>query len=892
MPSTARRHDSLFLSVFPKKTFTTPTPESTPNIGTISSPGTTFGGFGGFVNEADETVIYTRAWSTATRFLALSPAHSDQPAPVNDDVVKAFTYLLQSDQTRRDLVTWYENEIGAHFRRFLLPELQTWQQPILLSKVDNVLRSTLDTLRRAKEHYTVRLEDLSSRLQHAGTENHGTLFKAQALRSFHTLVLHSLPRQSLQKSLAGVFYQNLKQSLQQSSNPDSCLKTGSCHCTLDLSHLPLKELHDVGLGGLIGERAFAHAMHKFLQGPAIERRCFQVDWTGHQTVFPKLRSWVLHQVIPQVERALADLKGNDKIEIASADAQQLVSIAVNNIGHSRTNSLFDYVKTWPASTGAIQDIREYLNAGSQANKVHVCQSFSEQIQRRLLHAGASTSEILGLYVNVIHAFKALDGRGVLLEKVAAPIRGYLRARDDTVTIIAASFLADADPEGGHESSEVDRVCPDIAIEVSKTALGSTRESQMLNWGDMDWMPDPIDAGPDYRSSRSEDIIAQILGLFEQDEFITETTNVLAQHLLHGTDVNYIKETRLVELLKSRLDAAKLQAADVMLKDVRDSVALNKRINGPTTLASEAAAPAPKEIQAAIPEGGITLPSLYKPFETRIKRPQFMAAVKLVAIKRGDLYYPKRTRIPLAPTASASKQDAMQFKTLILSSQYWPQLRSDEFNVPQALQPIQTNFAHKFEAFGSQRRLHYRPALALVSVRMELEDRVVEEADVPAWRASVIDAFSDYDDDVGLTAAQLVEILRMEEKLVMDALNFWTSKTVLFQRSPGAYAVLESLDMDIAPVQQHLQPVEDMTSAVVSQDAMFRESVPVFETFIANMLRNQGAKEIGGMMGITSLLKMVLPSFTYGDEEVIWLLTEMERKDMVKRDNGEKWSIVT
>ena len=114
------------------------------------------------------------------------------------------------------------------------------------------------------------------------------------------------------------------------------------------------------------------------------------------------------------------------MKLTQTDIEQFVSMSISNLGRLRTLSLFDYVKSWPASKGAILDIWEYLNAGNQYDKAHVCQSFSDEIQRRLLHAGASTSEILSIYINVIHAFKLLDSRGVLLEKVAVPIRNYLR----------------------------------------------------------------------------------------------------------------------------------------------------------------------------------------------------------------------------------------------------------------------------------------------------------------------------------------------------------------------------------------------------------------------------------------------------------------------------------
>ena len=124
-------------------------------------------------------------------------------------------------------------------------------------------------------------------------------------------------------------------------------------------------------------------------------------------------------------------------------------------------------------------------------------AFTQQMTKRILHAGVLTSELLSMYINVIDSFKALDPRRVLLDKVAAPLRSYLRQREDTVRIIAASFLADVDEQGKvmHLSDEV---CDDLARELwlsgSKTT-GDNVDEKGLDWDDMGWIPDPMDAGP-------------------------------------------------------------------------------------------------------------------------------------------------------------------------------------------------------------------------------------------------------------------------------------------------------------------------------------------------------------------------------------------------------------
>lgn len=883
---------AVLSSVFPRPNFTLPTPESTPNIGSVASPDLVAGAFSN--NDVDASVIWNRAWSTVTRYLTLTPETQVERAAIKSTIAPAFDSILRSADGQTQLADWYYNEIVSHFRSFVLPYLQDWRREIPLSQADRVLEQTIGILRTAIQQYRARIDALGADLRDKDQRTRIEVFSSNVQRKYHALVQHSLPQRQVQNTLSYVFYSYLKGSLITTSDPGRCAEKGDCSCELDIVGLPLHELHEVGLGNSIGERAFAYALHQLLNGPAIERRCFQVDWVDRKSVVHRLKSWIERKVSPVVELAQEKLCGYAKP--AGGHTDELVPIATNNLRILRTSALFDYVKAWPASTGAILDIWECLH--TSVEKAHVCRNFSEQIETRLLHAGASTAEILSIYVNVIHTFKALDGRGVLLEKVAGPIRTYLRSRDDTVSIIAASFLAETDSEGNAVNIDGNRICPDIVMVVSSTTLGVHAEEESLRWDDMEWVPDPIDAGPHYQASKSEDVIAQILGLFDSEQFIKEITTELAQHLLHSTDANYVKETRLVELLKSRLDATKLQAAEVMLKDMRDSVALGKRINPSSQHGSSEGVPTPREIQAAIPAEGISTTALYGMFENRIKRPQFFAAVKLVANKRNDgLLYAKRTRRSSDSGEGSSKSKVTKFDAQILSSYFWPQLRSESFAMPDSLTHFQDAFEDKFEQMGSQRRLEWRPALTRATMRMEFEDRVVEETDVPGWRAAILDfytSYEEYDDDMGLSVDFLADSLRMDEGLVRDATTFWTNKSVLYQLRSNVYAVRERLDMDIGTASQVTrgQTQDDMVSAVKSQDAALRENAAMFETFIANMLRNSGAKAVTGPMGITNLLKMVLPTFTYGDEEVRWLLGELERKGVVRQsEGGDSWSVV-
>ncbi|KAK4611533.1 Anaphase-promoting complex subunit 2 [Fulvia fulva] len=885
----SQRHD-IFASVFPPKNHTTPTPVATPNIGTLASPGATFGGFNTSSNPADGAVKLSQAWSTTTRYLALktSASHPAKSLEQARDVRDALHYLLGSRDTRAQLHDWYLHEVGAHFRGLVAAELSFWQQPITLQEARQVLSNTVQIIQRAQDLCLRPLDDTL----HAANDVL-LAFAAEIKQGIHVLVLHCLPHQRLQKTLASYLFQTMKRSLQQGSNPERCTKAGRCYCQLGLDLSALHELHDVGLGGTVGQRAFAHAVHRILEGPAVERPCFQVSWTGKDTVIPSLRLWINEQFVPAVQRAVATLSGDPSTRLPH---QQFVSAAVSSFGRRRVEGLFNYVSMWPDSRGGVLDVREYLISTNSSDKAHLCSSFTEQIQRRLLHAGASTTEILSIYVSVINVFKLLDSRGVLLEKVAIPIRNYLRGREDTVTVIAASFLAEIDKDGEIHGQEPDKVCPDITLAIASSAVDA-EDDRLLNWDDMNWVPDPIDAGPNYKASKSDDIVAYVLGLFDPDDFIKALAGVFGDHLLHTHNTDLIKETRLVELLKSRLDATKLQQAEVMLKDMRDSNHLNRRVNP-----RRGRTGTKYDLQAALPEDGITMISLWEIFEGRMDKAEFMPNLRAVGKERNGLWFANRRKLPAddEPPSSAGSHD-IDFNAKVISSYFWPAAHELEFRVPTGVKTMMKTYEESFASISGQRTLAWKRALGTTDIALYFDDgRVIEEKGLEEWKASIIDAFAldrqgeadappvDYNDKEGLTIDELMDGLNLEEGYLVSGIQFWIGKQALYEKSKGRWAVLEHLDMAHSLIHEPPEPAED--PAVNLELAALKENAATYQNFIEGMLRNQGGKQIEGVMGITFMLGMVMTDFAYGDDEVRWLLEEMEARGVVTK-NGELWTVV-
>ena len=172
-------------------------------------------------------------------------------------------------------------------------------------------------------------------------------------------------------------------------------------------------------------------------------------------------------------------------------------------------------------------------------------------------------DILQFYISLIRAFSFLDPTGVLLDKVARPIRRYLREREDTIHIVVAGLLADPDDVSRNDSlNPANDVLLDLATELNRSAeyvgQGGDDDGDM-DWDDMNWEPDPIDAGPgmlqelwistplsltcplEFNKSLSSDVVGSLISLFDStDVFVKEIQNIIGERLLKKS-FNLLKE---------------------------------------------------------------------------------------------------------------------------------------------------------------------------------------------------------------------------------------------------------------------------------------------------------------------------------------------------------------
>ncbi|KAG2364217.1 hypothetical protein BDR07DRAFT_1355274 [Suillus spraguei] len=308
------------------------------------------------------------------------------------------------------------------------------------------------------------------------------------------------------------------------------------------------------------ETLIASIGYEFIES-YVEETCAR-KWS--EPMLPTLRTWMIDKIVPWMLYPFA--RGATNADEAKTMMQGVGSRfdfhMHKTLCNLRTKEIFDIIVDFPDSAGALQDLKECLARVDQ--RADLVQALRQANNKRLLHPGADTKDILTHYVSTIKCLRIIDPPGVLLFKVADPTRRYLRDRPDTIRCIVASLVGD----GESGDSLVDDNDP----------IQPLQQPEMENYSDPEWNPEPIDAGPDFRASKSSDVISTIVSIYDtKDLFIKELQVLLAQRLLAVKDGNFDRERRNVEILKIRFGEAALQVCEVMLRDMTDSRRIDQHV---------------------------------------------------------------------------------------------------------------------------------------------------------------------------------------------------------------------------------------------------------------------------------------------------------------------------
>jgi anaphase-promoting complex subunit 2 len=252
-----------------------------------------------------------------------------------------------------------------------------------------------------------------------------------------------------------------------------------------------------------------------------------------------LCEWIENRYAKLAVQVLSML--DTKIKVSWTDMEKFKEMSINRLANLRIHELFDIVVDWPRSSGALDDLRTAITTAQK--RLRLTDVFAHTLSDNLLHPGASTILILQTYISMIRSFHALDHSKVLLDRVAYALQLYLCSREDTVRIIIAGLLSDTEDCKGNPIEPAGDKLVELAhlLNDNSEKTGHRANDEELDWHDLDWIPDPVDAGPGYKRSKTSDVIGTLIGVLGSPEvFIKEFQNIIGENFLKH-DGNFEKE---------------------------------------------------------------------------------------------------------------------------------------------------------------------------------------------------------------------------------------------------------------------------------------------------------------------------------------------------------------
>ncbi|KAH7163253.1 hypothetical protein B0J13DRAFT_518488 [Dactylonectria estremocensis] len=769
------------------------------------------------LHQASDQVRWDRAWHVVTSRIQLPSsvaiedsfgtlAPESQELDVDGDFLDSLSLVLNPSRTLPqathidDILLWHTQQVRQHFVHHVMPLLSAC---VSQGRQAQVLLASVSTLEAAHRQYLYGLRLLA---QGFGDDASYTAAVAKFRRDLHAIVGNSMT-QGLADALRGVVHQLVRTiigsgrlcegDLASLDSEDSDRVSAARGELLGL----LESLQNVGLAGETFQVQFAEIMNatmaEFIQNSyaGVWQKTHPSSSTS-TLVSPGCLAHLSEWVENHYGRLAVEVFNSLGTQIAWSDIECWKDIAVGRLATLRIQELFDIALNWPESKGGLEDLR--LAVTTPQRRLQLTDTFSLALQKRLLHPGRSTLEILQTYISMIRTFHALDHSKVLLDRVVHALQLYLCQRDDAIRIVVIGLLANP---SGTESDEGKTKLVELALLLNAASQQQRREmdDEDLDWNDMTWVPDPIDAGVNYKRPKNEDVIGTLINaLGSQDIFIKEFQHIIAERLL-SNQATFLQETKVLGLLKKRFGETALQNCDVMMKDIQDSKRVDARLN--KTLACNS-----------------NLETENVTFHTKIL---------------SRLFWPSLPKDPFTvppPVAGVQSRYEQGFEELKSSRKLaW------------------------LDHLGSA-----TVKLDLEDRSIELECKTYEAAVIYAFQE---DGDSGDSDPQQRTFNEIWEKLMIDEDLLELALKFWVGKRILRNVSNQTYVVLERLDDgDAAQTEDTLNAhgAEDGVQAsprkAKNVDSQENERRTVYWQFIVGMLTNSApAMPLGQILMMMKML---------------------------------------
>ncbi|RCK57852.1 Anaphase-promoting complex subunit 2 [Candida viswanathii] len=329
--------------------------------------------------------------------------------------------------------------------------------------------------------------------------------------------------------------------------------------------------HTLSLSTGIWDKPLLGPLNSFIQDEIYPNFYIVISYTTSATLTDTMNNIYLYELVKIAHDELVSLRIK---EIYSMILNYPNSqIALSELHYCLLKNKFNH-QDYGISTNLLSYVTD-LSVNSQAiQRTNLVERFIDYCNKNLLHAGANTIDVITTYAKTIRSFLIVDPKGVLLDKVVRPIRKYLKTREDIIIKLVRGLL----------DNSPDNDLIELAQELrspSKYRSKSSHSKDILEDSlDLNWVPDPVDALPDFKNGKVSDIIESLISIFDSKEiFIDEFTRLFGEQLINLKNYDVEEIECNLNLLKARFGKQNFTTLDIMIRDIRESRSLNELLGG-------------------------------------------------------------------------------------------------------------------------------------------------------------------------------------------------------------------------------------------------------------------------------------------------------------------------
>ncbi|KAI8368207.1 uncharacterized protein BYT42DRAFT_122121 [Radiomyces spectabilis] len=304
----------------------------------------------------------------------------------------------------------------------------------------------------------------------------------------------------------------------------------------------------------------------------VQARLQTWDTCWSEPVLRPMLQWFRDVILPWLSHVLIDGKEESWFKLLRAKIK-CEYLVYKLFYETRVQQLFDIFIEYPTSLPAFEELQI---ATRKLNRVeNVKDALLKALRERLLHQGASATDILQQYISCIRFLKGADPSCGVLVPVVEEVQTYMRdCRKDVVPAVV-DMIRSSTEEDDLFAQEEENIYVFKEEELDK--------DRRLN-DEYQVIPERSSTVADRLKQKSTDLVVMLISACgDIQSFIKGYKEKLAEALLASVDFNVDEEMIKLELLKQRFPEHTMNSCDVMIKDIGEGRRLDRYIHGNTKL---------------------------------------------------------------------------------------------------------------------------------------------------------------------------------------------------------------------------------------------------------------------------------------------------------------------